>query len=207
MSAPRIPIPRGLPTPSPHGVRRRPIRGSLSSTRLLALVAVTALLSLPACGGADDRGTATRPGSRTTFEGREPSLPPSPEKSDGAKGGSESPDRRRTESRASQHDTSGPSTADRRTGRADDGRSPCEYVAPPGRLARRTVHVSVAGLSCPEGKRLALAAAMGQPAGANLVIRPKGFRCLPSTRRRGANVAYTCKRDKKQARFRIVWSR
>lgn len=206
MSAPRIPVSRGQRTPSPHGARRRPIESNRPSTHLLAL-AVCALLSVSACGSADDQETAAGPSQRTTVEGREMAPPPSSERSDGAGGGSGFGGRRQTESWASRHDSTGPSTADRRTGRADDGRSDCRYVAPPGRLALRNVLVSVGGLSCAEGKRLALAAAMGQPAGANLVIRTKGFRCLPSTTRKGANVAYTCKRDKKQARFRIVWSR
>jgi len=69
------------------------------------------------------------------------------------------------------------------------------------------VTIELTRLPCPEGKRLAQAAAVGQPAGANLVVRKDGFKCTPSSMRKGENVRYACARGGQRAAFRVVWSR
>lgn len=81
----------------------------------------------------------------------------------------------------------------------------CEYSAPPGRLGDRGVSLVLAGTSCDQGRRLALAAALGQPAGANIPVRRDGFRCDPSTRERGVEVTYSCTRGSESAEFTIAW--
>jgi hypothetical protein len=85
----------------------------------------------------------------------------------------------------------------------DDG---CRFEAPPGRLGERTVTVELTSVSCREGTRLARAAALGQPAGANIPVEHDGFRCEPSTRERGVDVTYTCSQGPRRASFRISWS-
>lgn len=82
----------------------------------------------------------------------------------------------------------------------------CEYGAPPGRLGNRTVSIELAGASCATGRRLARAAALGQPAGANIPVSSQGFRCVPSTRERGVNVVYSCSNGPQRASFEIEWT-
>ena len=82
----------------------------------------------------------------------------------------------------------------------------CRYDAPPGRLGNDAVTIELSGTNCEQGRRLALAAAVGQPAGANIPVRRDGFKCEPSTRERGANVDYSCSKGSEAASFRIEWT-
>ena len=61
-------------------------------------------------------------------------------------------------------------------------------------------------MPCDEAMALARAAALGQPAGANLTIDARGYGCEPSSRRKGENVTYTCAGDHGSASFPVVWS-
>ncbi len=89
---------------------------------------------------------------------------------------------------------------------AEDEPARCTFEAPPGRLAEDSVVLELDGVSCEEGMRAARAAALGQPAGANLVVRSGGFECEPSTLEKGVNVTYTCSGDAGEATFDVVWS-
>lgn len=82
----------------------------------------------------------------------------------------------------------------------------CRYRAPPGRLAEDVVPIQLAAATCDEGTRLAMAAALGQPAGANITVRRDGFLCEPSTEDRGRNVLYSCMKGAQRVSFPIEWS-
>lgn len=82
----------------------------------------------------------------------------------------------------------------------------CAFTAPEGRLARDVVTIELDGLACEEALPLARAAALGQPAGANLTIESHGFECEPSSATKGANVTYECTGDGGSAAFDVVWS-
>lgn len=62
------------------------------------------------------------------------------------------------------------------------------------------------GIGCAQGRRLARAAALGQPAGANLTFDVGGFACEPSTLRKGENVRYSCAGEAGEASFDVVWT-
>jgi hypothetical protein len=81
------------------------------------------------------------------------------------------------------------------------------FEPPAGRLAVDRIPVELDGTTCPEALRLVEAAAVGQPAGANLELTRDGFRCTPSTLEKGANVTYTCASGAREAMFDVVWSR
>lgn len=82
----------------------------------------------------------------------------------------------------------------------------CVYVAPEGRLAEGEIVIELSGVDCDQGRSLARAAALGQPAGANLTIDRDGFHCVPSTAAKGANVTYSCTMGSAEATFDVVWS-
>lgn len=99
-----------------------------------------------------------------------------------------------------------PSPGDEDASEPGTGRAGCSFSAPPGRLAQRDVAIELDGVACQEGTALAKAAALGQPAGANLTLSRDGFDCEPSTREKGANVTYTCTRAGDAVSFDVVWS-
>jgi hypothetical protein len=84
---------------------------------------------------------------------------------------------------------------------------PCRFVAPAGRLAVGVVRIELVRTPCEQGRRLAAAVVLGQPAGANRPVARDGFRCRPSSTKPGLNVTYSCSREGRSARFRVVWSR
>ena len=174
-------------------------RAHPTGARWLALAGTLALLFLSAsCGGSGERDKrdGQAPGAPTA--GAEGGHDPGGRQPDASEGGGEGDDR-----------SSGTASRPTRRDEAGEGRgagSGCTYLAPPERLGVRKVAIDLTGMSCPEAKRLALAAAMGQPAGANLTIEPNGFECKPSTARKGTNVVYSCMRGGKRASFKIAWS-
>ena len=82
----------------------------------------------------------------------------------------------------------------------------CIYTAPPGRLAEDEIVIELSGVDCDQGQRLAMSAALGQPAGANLTLTRDGFECRPSTATKGANVTYTCTSGGDEVSFDVTWS-
>jgi hypothetical protein len=82
----------------------------------------------------------------------------------------------------------------------------CVFRPPPERLAVSEIPIELSGVPCEQGMRLAEAAAVGQPAGANLSLSRDGFACEPSTREKGANVTYTCTKGSQEASFDVTWS-
>jgi hypothetical protein len=82
----------------------------------------------------------------------------------------------------------------------------CVFAAPEGRLARDEVTIELDGVACAEAIPLAKAAALGQPAGANLTIESRGYACEPSTKAKGENVTYACTGPAGEAGFEVVWS-
>lgn len=90
----------------------------------------------------------------------------------------------------------------------DDGAAGagCVFEAPPGRLGEDAIEIELAGPSCEEAMRLAQAAAVGQPAGANLTVARDGYDCEPSTAEKGANVTYVCTGAGGKASFEVIWS-
>lgn len=82
----------------------------------------------------------------------------------------------------------------------------CLFRAPEGRLAEAEVTIALDGVVCEEAVPLAKAAALGQPAGANLTLTRDGFRCTPSTAQKGVNVTYTCIRGPEAASFEVLWT-
>lgn len=82
----------------------------------------------------------------------------------------------------------------------------CSYTAPEGRLAEPRLTIALDGVACDEAVPLAKAAALGQPAGANLTLSRDGFRCEPSTAEKGVNTTYTCVRGSNEASFEVLWT-
>jgi hypothetical protein len=80
------------------------------------------------------------------------------------------------------------------------------FNAPPQRLAESRIPIELTGVPCDQGRRLAKAAALGQPAGANLALNVAGFDCEPSTKTKGANVSYVCTDGSREARFDVAWT-
>lgn len=175
----------------------------------LAVLGTVVLALLAGCGGDDEQ-----PAERVTDTGAATVIQPSAETADRgaetadrgaetADRGDETSDRGASTSEASkQAPASGADGPDER----GEGAAACEYTAPPGRLGERVVRIELSEIPCDEGRRLALAAAVGQPAGANIPVRRDGFRCDPSTRERGENVTYTCTNGSQSARFGIAWT-
>lgn len=150
------------------------------------------LLSAAGCGGADGQGATTEAAT-----GQTTSRATAPE----ARG--EQPEGKPGRSRAGGNGESPSKAGGEAAGGSDPGG--CEYAAPPGRLGEGAVKIELTGTPCDEGRRLALAAALGQPAGANLPVRRDGFDCEPSTRERGVDVTYSCTKGSQSARFAISW--
>lgn len=139
----------------------------------------------------------------------EPPAPLERKTADGAPGDRAAPDESpTTNAGADEGATDGeaggaPSVA----GEADEGApTECAFEAPPGRLAQDRILLELAGVDCDQGRSLARAAALGQPAGANLALTVDGFDCEPSTRTKGANVTYICTAGTGEVSFAVVWS-
>lgn len=136
-------------------------------------------------------------------EGAEPTATPPTQQEQAAPGGGEREGAEEEEQTTTAGETERVETFEDETA-VEDGA--CTYRAPPGRLAEDEIVVSPVGVDCDQGRSLARAVSLGQPAGANLVITKDGFECEPSTRARGANVTYTCTRGAARVSFDVVWS-
>ena len=158
-------------------------------------MAVAVAVLTAGCGG-DDEAFAPREGGATTTTGV--AAQPEPASREG----------RETSGRAgaARRDGDGAADSEGSAGGGEASAVGCEYAAPPGRLGDDAVAIELSGLSCDEGRRLAVAAALGQPAGANVRVKRDGFDCEPSTRERGADVTYSCSKGSRSARFEIVWT-
>lgn len=156
--------------------------------RQLVLGLLWVAAALAACGGEDGAGPASEP--------QPPTDEATPEAPGGRPGGEAAPGPGDRERQPEGGEPEPPDTSPRG----------CAFTAPEGRLAEATVAIDLDGVPCGLGTRLARAAALGQPAGANLTIDTGGYRCVPSTARKGANVTYTCSGDAGSARFDVVWS-
>jgi hypothetical protein len=154
--------------------------------RLLATVIASGALALVACGEEEEPPAPAAPPA--------PAGAPDAAREGGAERGSEV-DRADGEERSG---PPGPGT--------EAGPSECVFQAPPGRLAESRIVVELARISCDQGRQLAKAAAIGQPGGANLELTAHGFRCEPSTTKKGVNVSYVCADGPREARFDLVWS-
>jgi hypothetical protein len=176
----------------------------LKRTRLLSLAAL-ATVALAGCG--DDDESAPSQGSATTATSATAAEEPK-ETDEGASGeGSDAAGER--PGGGSSTDDPGAIDPSPPAGESPDGGGAggaCEYSAPPGRLGSRTVSIRLSGTSCEVGRRLAKAAALGQPAGANIPVAGEGFSCEPSTRERGVNVVYSCSKGSQRASFEIEWT-
>ena len=188
------------------------MKGELWSLRRFGLLAAIALLGLGGCGGSDKpaesgapaggAGTSTSTSTQAPADRAAPTG--SPGRDDEGRASGAARGSKRDASGGAESAAVGGSTRDRAAAGAPGA---CRFNAPPGRLAVRQVKIELTRLPCPDGQRLAQAAAVGQPAGANLVVRKDGFECAPSSTRKGANVRYACARDGQRVAFRVVWSR
>jgi hypothetical protein len=173
-----------------------------TSVRAARLRAAAAAIALAALAGA------------ATGCGDESERPESPVTGENGRGGRTASEPRGGERPGRGRSAGGPRAApsgDRQAEReappdTANGPGECIFEAPPGRLAEERIVVELEGIGCAEGRRLARAAALGQPAGANLEFDAAGFRCRPSTPRKGANVTYSCESDAGRATFDVVWS-
>ncbi len=167
---------------------------SISLTRWsLALGTGLLLLLAAGCGGTDEQGAAREaPTGQTTGRATAPE----------ARGGQPAA---KPQERPRAGGNGAPSPQAHGEAAGGNGPGGCEYTAPPGRLGEGAVKIELTGASCDERRRLALAAALGQPAGANLPVRRDGFDCEPSTRERGVDVTYSCTKASQRARFAISW--
>jgi hypothetical protein len=157
----------------------------------LGAAALLAAVALASCGGEEAEGPAPPPDpagepaapgpESSASDEAPPSMPEEGADRDPASGG------------AAGADGTGASGA-------------CVFTAPEGRLAEAEVAIELDGVPCEEALPLARAAALGQPAGANLEIARSGFECEPSTATKGANVIYTCTGASGSAAFDVVWS-
>lgn len=145
------------------------------------------------CGSDEEPATqATAPTADSTIETAgedEGASGGDPDRPAGAADGASSPE---------------PGDQDGSGGRAQPGG--CSFDAPPGRLASDQILIELSGADCEQGRRLAEAASVGQPAGANIPVRRDGFECAPSTRERGVNVDYSCENGSEAVSFRIEWT-
>ena len=162
----------------------------------LAVAAVAAVLA--GCGGGDGRAPAPAAPSTTATDA-------APTKSEDR---SSAAPESTVEAPADAATSAGPG-ADGERGRESPTAAAapaCRYRAPAGRLAEDVVPIQLAATTCDEGTRLAMAAALGQPAGANITVRRDGFLCEPSTEERGRNVVYSCVKGAQRVSFPIEWS-
>lgn len=148
------------------------------------LAVLLAVVLLAACGGGDERAAAPPAELPAPTEGAPPPMESAP--------------------------TGGEQAADREDGEANSeaggGGAACVFHAPPGRLAEDAIAIELSDVPCEQGMRLAEAAAVGQPAGANLTVSRDGFECEPSSAEKGANVTYTCAGDAGEVTFDVAWT-
>lgn len=173
--------------PAPWGARP-PAEAPGVAARTGAAAALAAATVLAACGGDQPDDPAAPPPERGEAPAR------TSEEATEAGGGGGAPESGR--GRGAQ--APGPDGV--------HGPERCVFTAPEGRLARAEVAIELDGVSCAEATPLARAAALGQPAGANLTIESRGFECEPSSADKGANVRYTCTGGSGSASFDVVWS-
>jgi hypothetical protein len=170
------------------GPRRR--RGLGVRRRGAPAAALVAALALAACGG--DAGTET---AAPPEPAEEASAPREQGAEDAADGGADGEADLPAEDRPAPSGSSGSAAG-----------AGCAFTAPPGRLARDEVAIELDDVACEDAVPLARAAALGQPAGANLAIERRGFTCEPSTKAKGENVTYTCTGPAGSATFEVAWT-
>jgi hypothetical protein len=187
-----MPIRERIAMPGATGTRLPPVIAAAPKSRLRAVAVAIALAALAgAAAGCGNDSEAPASTTAPTSDRVEPGG------GEGA-GSQTEGDRDLNRDRATE-----PETADEPDASGD---GECVFEAPPGRLAQERIVVELAGIGCDVGRQLALAAAVGQPAGANLDIEVGAFDCRPSTSRKGVNVTYTCAGERGEASFDVVWS-
>jgi hypothetical protein len=193
-----------IATPGSTGTRLPPVIVAARTRRPRAVAVAIALAALAgtAAGCGDDSDPPTSPAPVESENGDRDAG----ERARGDRGTDDRPGRERPAAGSSAPPSDDRQMESEPPPNASNAHGECIFEAPPGRLAEERIVVELEGIGCEQGRRLARAVALGQPAGANLEFDAAGFRCRPSTPRKGANVTYSCEGEAGRATFDVVWS-